>query len=93
MLARVSAYEALPTAKLQVPTAPAQAGCGFLKGRRESEFSEQASPEAAGGPGRQREEAEVWCRSALPSVAGWGQGRGRDGRARLGHAARTQPSR
>lgn len=58
MLARVSAYEALPTAKLQVPTAPAQAGCGFLKGRRESEFSEQASPEAAGGPGRQREEAE-----------------------------------
>lgn len=76
MLARVSVYEARPTDKLQIPTAPAQTCCGFLRGRRESEFNDQASPEAAGAPGRQREEAETSGRPTARSVAGWVQGQG-----------------
>ncbi|MEJ1287371.1 hypothetical protein NN561_018389 [Cricetulus griseus] len=76
MLAPVSAYETRPTAKLQVPKGPAQACCGFPGDRRESEFSDQASPEAAGAPGKQREEAEVWWPIGCPVCPRVGAGAG-----------------
>lgn len=90
MLARVPVYAARPTDKLQIPTAPAQTCCGFLRGRRESEFSDQASPEAAGAPGRQREEAEVWWPTGCPVCLRVGAGAGP---SLLGQGGGLGPSR